>query len=81
MNWILLLQLLPLIISLLKIAESLFGSGTGIKKKDFVVEGIELITKATPGAQKESWKAINNAMPDIKILIDILAGIFFSKKK
>ena len=85
MNWIVLLQLLPLIISLIKIAESILGSGTGTKKKAFVVEGIEQIMKVMPsvstGAQKESWKAINNAMPEIKNLIDVLAGIFFSKKR
>jgi hypothetical protein len=84
MNWIILLQLLPLIISLIKIAESILGDRTGTKKKAFVVDGIEQIMKAMPsvstGAQKKSWEAINNAMPAIKDLVDVLAGIFFSKK-
>ena len=84
MNWIILLQLLPLIINLIKIAESVLGDGTGAKKKIFVVDGVIQIMKAMPGVstggQKESWEAVNNAMPVIKNLIDVLAGLFFPKE-
>jgi len=85
MNWIMLLQLLPLITNLIKIAESVLGDGTGVKKKAFVVDGVTQVIKAMPsvstGGQKESWEAINNAMPLIKSLIDILAGLFFPKEE
>jgi len=85
MKWIALLKLLPLITNLIKIAESVLGSGTGVKKKAFVVDGITQVMKAMPdvstGGQKETWVAINAAMEPIKSLIDILAGVFFPNEE
>ena len=85
MKWLALLQLLPLITNLIKIAESVLGSGTGVKKKAFVVDGVTQVVKAMPdvstGGQRETWEAINFAMPAIKGLIDVLAGIFFPHKE
>lgn len=81
MKFITLLKLLPLVTSLIQIAETVLGQGTGVKKKAFVVDGITQVIKTLPdvstGGQKESWVAINFAMPAIKSLIDVLAGIFF----
>lgn len=79
------LQLIPLITNLMKIAENLLGNGTGEKKKAFVVEGVTHIIKAMPGVstggQKETWTIINKALDPIKNLINIIAGLFFPNKK
>ena len=81
MNWTVLLQLLPLIISLIKIAESVLETDIGAKKKAFVVDGITQAIKAMSGVsnngQKETWAAINTTIPLIEDLIDILVGLFF----
>lgn len=85
MNWLIVLQLIPLLINLMKIAEKVLGDGSGVRKKAFVVEGITQTIKAMPtvstGGQKKTWEAINTAMPFIETLIDVLAGIFFPKEK
>jgi len=84
MNWLVALQLIPLVTNLIKIAEELLGPGTGTKKKAFVVDGVEQIIKTMPsistGGQKETWDAINKVMGPIKRLIDVLAGLFFPHK-
>lgn len=85
MKWLALLQLLPLITNLIKIAESVLGGGAGTEKKAFVVDGITQVMKAMPGVstggQKETWEAIGGAMGPIKSLIDVLVGIFFPHKE
>jgi len=81
MNWLIALQLIPLITNLIKIAEQILGPGTGVKKKAFVVDGVEQIIKTMPsvstGGQKETWEVVNAAMESIKNLIDVLARFFF----
>lgn len=85
MQWLALLQLLPLITNLIKIAENVLGDGTGVKKKAFVVDGIVQVMQAMPGVstggQKETWGAIDGTMESIKKLVDILAGLFFPSEK
>lgn len=85
MKWVALLQLLPLITNLIRIAEGVLGDGTGVKKKAFVVDGVEQVMKAmlgvSTGGQKEIWEAVNSVMPSIKGLVDVLAGLFFPHKE
>ena len=84
MNWIILLQLLPLIISLIKIAESILGDRTGTKKKAFVVDGIEQIMKAMPsvstGAQKNLGKRSITQCQQLKILLMCWQEYFFQRR-
>lgn len=81
MNWLFALQLIPLLISLVKTAEELLGSGTGVKKKEFVKDGITQVIKAMPafstGGQKQTWEMINNFLVPISGLIDAVAGLLF----
>jgi len=84
-SWLIALQLWPLLIKGIVLAEKLLGKGEGVKKKAFVVDGIEQTIKGmseiSTGGQKETWEIINNAMPAIKSLIDILVGLFFPKEE
>lgn len=84
MQWLVLLQLLPLVTNLIKIAENVLGDGTGVKKKAFVVDGVTQVIQAMPGVstggQKETWDALNSAIEPLKGLIDVLAGLFFPHK-
>jgi hypothetical protein len=81
MNWLIALQLIPLIINLVKTAEGLLGPGTGTQKKAFVVDGITQVINAmvefSTGGQKKTWEAINTFIVPIKALIDVIAGLFF----
>lgn len=85
MNWLLALQLIPLTISLVKTAEELLGDGEGVKKKEFVKDGITQVIKAMPlvstGGQKETWEMINNFLVPISGLIDAIAGLLFPSTK
>jgi len=80
-NWLVALKLIPLVINLIQVAEGVLGKGEGVKKKAFVVDGVTETIKAMPevstGGQKETWETINEAMPTIKNLIDILVGFMF----
>lgn len=84
MQWLALLQLIPLLTNLIKTAEVVMGDGTGKKKKAFVVDAVEQVFIAMPnvstGGQKETWTEVGTVMPAVKGLIDVIAGLFFPHK-
>jgi hypothetical protein len=85
MKWLAALQLIPLITNLVKIAEGMMGAGTGVKKKAFVVDGIEQIINAmegvSSGGQKETWGALLVIIEPIKALVDSIASLMFPHKR
>lgn len=84
MPWLLLTSLIPLMTTLMEIAEKMLGSGTGEEKKNFVMDSIIKIIKFMPsvssGGQKETWDGLNFLLEPIKKLVDILAGVLFPHK-
>lgn len=85
MHWLILLQLIPLVTNLVKIAEGMMGPGSGVEKKAFVIDGVEQIIKAMPsvssGGQKATWEALLSVIEPIKALVDAVAGFLFPRKK
>ena len=86
MNWLLLLRLLPLITSLMEIAEKVLdGRGEGTKKKAFVKDGlqqtIKTMSEISTGGQKETWQNLDLFWSPISRLIDILAELLFPNKE
>ena len=85
MNWLFALRFIPLLISLIETAEKLLGAGTGVKKKEFVKDGVTQVIKAMPdlstGGQKETWEKINEFLVPISGLIDAIAGLLFPHKE
>ena len=85
MNWTVLFNLLPLITSLVKLAEGLFGDNTGTTKKAFVKEGIKTVATGigmvSTGGQKDTWNAINNNFELFGGLIDAIAGAIYPSDK
>ena len=84
-NWLFMLQLVPLVTNLMKIAEKLLGPGTGVQKKEYVKDGIRQVAKAmislSSGGQKETWELIDSLMEPISNLINVLAGLLFPKNE
>ena len=84
-NWKILFSLLPLITSLVQLAEGLFGDGTGATKKEFVKEGIKTVATGleigSTGGQKETWSLINLNFGLFSGLIDAIAGALFPSTK
>lgn len=82
-NWLFALQLIPLIINLMTVAEKLLGSGTGVQKKAFVKDGIKQTVKTmsvvSTGSQKETWQALEFFIEPISNLIDVFASLLFPK--
>jgi len=81
MNWTVLFNLLPLITSLVKLAEGLFGDNTGTTKKAFVKEGLKTVATgleiASTGGQKDTWSAVNKNWGLFGDLIDAVAGAVY----
>ena len=92
MNIITLITVLPTILqlltSLMKIAEELFGDGTGAFKKEWVLnsvgEAIKAMQSISSGGQKETWDLVGNSWEvlnaSVGSAIDFLAGVFFPHK-
>ncbi|MCK4821932.1 hypothetical protein KA005_39575 [bacterium] len=80
-NWLFALRLIPLITSLVSVAEKLLGAKEGIKKKEFVKDGIRQIVKAmlvvTTGGAQATWQAVDSYMESISGLIDIIVALMF----
>ena len=80
-NWTILFNLLPLITTLVRLAEGLFGNNTGATKKEFVKEGIKTVADGlemvSTGGQKDTWNAINNNFGLFTGLIDAIAGAIY----
>jgi len=85
MDWLFALRFIKLLISLIKTAEKLLGAGTGVKKKEFVKDGITQVIKSMPGlsagGQKETWQRINEFLVPISDLIDAIAELLFPSTK
>jgi len=85
MNWKLLFGLLPLITSLVQLAEGLFGDSNGVTKKAFVKDGIKTVASGlemgSTGGQKETWGLINLNFGLFEGLIDAIAGALFPSTK
>ena len=83
-SWLFALQLIPLITSLMKTAESILGSGAGIQKKEFVKDGVKQTVKTmselSTGGQKQTWQMIDLFIGPISGLIDTLATLLFPKE-
>lgn len=86
MKWITLLPtILDIISTMVKIAETYFGSKTGAQKKEWVESSISkafsLMSTVSTGGQQETWKEIEeayNASKDwISGIIDFFAGLHF----
>lgn len=67
----LILQLLPVIKELMKLAEDMLGNGTGPDKKKFVIDTAEKIVD-----NPDNWAIIGNAL---STLINVLAAFMFPK--
>lgn len=80
-NWLFALRLIPLITSLISIAEKLLGAKEGVKKKEFVKDGIRQVVKAmlvvTTGGAQATWQAVDSYMESISGLIDIIVSLMF----
>lgn len=80
-NWLFALQLIPLITSLIRIAETLIGAGKGVQKKQYVKDGVKQTVKAmvtvSSGGQKATWQQVDAYMEPISDLIDVIVGLLF----
>jgi len=84
-TWLFALQLIPLIIHLMTVAEKLLGPGTGVQKKAFVKDGIQqtinAIATVSTGGQKNTWESVELFITPISQLIDVLTALLFPHKE
>jgi len=80
-SWLFALQLVPLVTNLIATAEKILGEREGVKKKQFVMDGIRQVVKAmislTTGNTKVSLQAIETYMTPISGLIDVVVSLMF----
>ena len=85
MGWLLILiQLIPLVIRLMKIAEEAFDDqpDSGEEKKAFVMDALKAVFEAavgvSTGGQASTWAALSGP---IEALIDAVCGFLFPKER
>jgi len=80
-TWLFMLQLIPTITALIKIAEKILGNSEGLKKKEFVKDGVKQLARGlgmvSTGGQKETWKLIESSMEPIGDLIDSIVAFMY----
>jgi hypothetical protein len=72
----------------MKIAEEIFGDGTGAFKKEWVLnsvsEAIKALQSISTGGQKDTWDLVGDSWEvlhsSVGNAIDLLAGVFFPHK-
>jgi len=78
MAWIgIVIQLIPIVIKLMQVAEGLLGSGTGEQKKEYVMAAVKAIFDAADSVySNEMWDKVEAA---ISPLVDFACGFLFKK--
>ena len=80
-SWLFALQLVPLVTNLIATAEKILGEKEGVKKKQFVMDGIKQVAKAmislTTGNIKVDLQAVETYMAPISGLIDVVVSLMF----
>ena len=66
-----LLQLIPVTLQLMQVAETLGGPGTGPQKREAVKQGIKTIaagmTAVSEGGQKDTWEGIGGLIDSLSV--------------
>jgi len=80
MAWIgIVIQLIPVVISLMRIVEGLLGDGTGEQKKAYVMAAVKALFDAAEAVHdSDMWNKVESA---ISPLIDFACGFLFPKEK
>ena len=79
MAWIgIVIQLVPIVVKLMQIAEELLGSGTGADKKSYVMAAVKALFDAADSVyNNEMWDKVEAA---ISPLIDFACDFLFPKE-
>jgi len=84
-RWLFALQLIPLVTGLIKTAEKILGAKEGVKKKQFVLDGIKQVVKGmlevSTGGAKKTWEIVDSFMEPISGLIDTIVSLMFPNDK